>query len=137
MFPENQQLEKVKTDSLSKATREAIFEKFTFKNLNKDASALLILKEIYNTYFSMCIISSKRDQKANKTKYEIEDTFREWEKFAAKNLRLYPNEVGNEETWESSRKREREDESQCLEPHFKKQRQAKCRIKGPNENTAK
>ena len=55
---------------------DEIFESFSFKYLNKNSSSKLILKEIYNNYFSKYIISTKLN-KTTRVEYEVlEDAYK-------------------------------------------------------------
>jgi hypothetical protein len=56
-----------KNPKLSPELLEKIFKEFKFKFLTVKSNPMLILKEIFNTYFGVLIILSERDNTHNNT----------------------------------------------------------------------
>lgn len=62
-----------KKPKLSQELNDQIFKEFTFKFLTPKSNPMLILKEIFNSYFGLFIIQSKQDDSRNVTFFFNED----------------------------------------------------------------
>ena len=68
-------LEDLTKINLSKNLKNEICELFQFKNLNIHSTNILIVKEVYNSFFNYQIINSKHDNKAHRMVYNIDTNF--------------------------------------------------------------
>ena len=86
IFPSDEQINKVK---LNDDLINRIFVEYTFKDLTKNSTAKVIIKHIYNEFFSKNVIKSKTKDKKNYSLYIDDDVHRMFE-FGMENLRRYP-----------------------------------------------
>jgi len=86
ILPTDDQINKNKL--LSKELVNKIFEKFYFKDLNKNSSSNCIVKNIYNTYFEKQVIQSKKESEKNYKSF-IPEMTRDIYNFVMTNLYIY------------------------------------------------
>lgn len=81
LFPKD--ITKVK---LNEALLDQIFAEFRFKHLSRASSSKQILKEIYNTFFGLCLIKSSFNKATKNTSYLIHEMIEEFRSLYTKNL---------------------------------------------------